>query len=107
MSQEKLMEVKVIFVETTVVETDAVNFMSVVQNLTGNEQPKANKKVSKQTTAPVEAYKSPPSLPALLNTEALDIANGGFEIEENVVDEVDAWMELEPHLHDLYELMNQ
>jgi VQ motif len=106
MSQEKPVEVKVIFVETTFVETDAVNFMSVVQNLTGKEPPKANKKASTQTATPVEAYNAALSLPALLKTEVFD-ANGAFEIEADALDELDAWMELEPHLNDLYKLMNQ
>ncbi|KAF3328577.1 hypothetical protein FCM35_KLT05655 [Carex littledalei] len=110
MSQEKLKDVKVTFIETTYFNTDAENFMALVQKLTGKEPSKANKMTPAQI-AP-QAYGAVVLPSTALSKMKAPCANEEFEIEavgtKDVVDEVDSWfVELEPHLDDLYEFMNQ
>ena len=104
-SQEENNEVKVTFIEleTISVETDAANFMLVVQQLTGKEP--SPSEANKENAMPIKPQ-------ARRSKEEVCIANGGFMVEapgaKDEVDEVVAWMaELEPHLDELYNIMNQ
>ena len=101
---------KVTFIETTYFNTDADNFMALVQKLTGKEPLKANKMTLAQI-AP-QAYGAVVLPSTALSKMKAPCANEEFEIEaagaQNVVDEVDSWIvDLEPYLDDLFELMNQ
>ncbi|KAF3328578.1 VQ motif-containing protein [Carex littledalei] len=98
--QDKKVKVTFIELETMFVETDAENFMLVVQKLTGKEKEPSPSEANKENAMPIKPQ------------EEVCIANGGFMLEapcaKDAVDEVVAWMaELEPHLDELYDIMNQ
>jgi VQ motif len=101
-------KVKVTFIDTIFVEVDSAKFMSVVQKLTGKEPSKANE----EKEMLIESQAQRLVLSTVQAKEEVYDANGGFELEapcaKDALDEVGALMvELEPHLDELYAIMNQ
>jgi hypothetical protein len=105
-SQEENKKVKVTFIEleTMFVETDAANFMSLVQKLTGKEPSNSKANNNKENAMPIK-LKPQERRSIVQSKKEVCIANGGAK---DAVDEVVAWMaELEPHLDELCDIINE